>query len=461
MSALVAVAVSLSACSPFAPGVDPSSDDRAGFVREPGIVRVATWNIESVGAPGSGEYNRTVAVLRQVDADAVALNEVEGDLDEERLLQLADTAGYQHVIVGHDLGFGSDRNVVMSRIPFQQGFVFDGPALSGDSQARDLTRAIVAARLDTPRPLTVVSAHLKSGNVDWEQRFRRHVDAQRLAGSVEGSVPGFDPDEDAVLVTGDLNAEIGEWDGPARWTTIPDGMPSSYWLGSDLYGRLPAGIPGDVFTPLLDLGLDVLDARQPNGSLATRPVSGRRLDYLIASPAAQAVQSAIHTCTQAQTCSGAADHLPVWVDLDLSVPTSGGSPGALAFSELLPNPDACPDADGEWVELHNGGGQAVDLGGLVLSDAAGNAVTLESHVVPAGGYALIGPGRCGPAMDVLASGVSLNNGGDTLFLHDGGTLLASVAYTSSAASPGVAWQVDGSDGCPSGAGTPGGPNPGC
>ena len=39
-------------------------------------VRVATWNIESVGAPGSSEYSASLDVLARIAADVVALNEI-------------------------------------------------------------------------------------------------------------------------------------------------------------------------------------------------------------------------------------------------------------------------------------------------------------------------------------------------------------------------------------------------
>src|SRR5690606_3744089 len=67
-------------------------------------------------------------------------------------------------------------------------------------------------------------------------------------------------------------------------------------------------------------------------------------------------------------------------------------PGQLLITEVMPNPEAVTDANGEWFEVH-APGAAVDLNGLLVGTAedAGKAVGASESclTVPAGGYAVL------------------------------------------------------------------------
>lgn len=68
------------------------------------------------------------------------------------------------------------------------------------------------------------------------------------------------------------------------------------------------------------------------------------------------------------------------------------SPGAgdLVITEVMRNPDSVLDTDGEWFELHNPRSWDIDLTGVVIRDFGADAITLNSGVVPAGGYFVLG-----------------------------------------------------------------------
>jgi len=67
------------------------------------------------------------------------------------------------------------------------------------------------------------------------------------------------------------------------------------------------------------------------------------------------------------------------------------NPGDLVVNEIMQNPAAVADSDGEWFEVYNATELTVNLNGLVFTeDAFGNIFTVGSDVlIDAGGYALL------------------------------------------------------------------------
>ncbi|MBC8449218.1 MAG: lamin tail domain-containing protein, partial [Chloroflexi bacterium] len=130
-----------------------------------------------------------------------------------------------------------------------------------------------------------------------------------------------------------------------------------------------------------------------------------------------------------------------------STPTATPYPLGVMLNEFLPAPrdvdwdgDGTADADDEWIEVFNGSGQTVDLGGFLLDDEAeaGSA----PYVIPAA--TIIEPGGF-LVFYRRDTGLALNNDGDTArLLGPDGLLLDAFVY---GASPGwdIAWSrtVDG------------------
>lgn len=80
--------------------------------------------------------------------------------------------------------------------------------------------------------------------------------------------------------------------------------------------------------------------------------------------------------------SGAVSEIAVCV-----VPCGGG---VLVINEIMINPDAVTDGNGEWIELYNPGDTDVDLIGWKFKDTGSDMITIdESVIVPSNGYAVL------------------------------------------------------------------------
>ena len=130
-------------------------------------LRVVTWNLETVGTPGSAPYQAVAAVLGRIDADVVAIQEVAGATDARNLQTLAQQLGYPYVEIAPGGPFGALRNALLSDFPITRSTLWTSVLLSGDAKANDLTRFLPEIRVDvTGRGdlLGLVSAHLKSAS---------------------------------------------------------------------------------------------------------------------------------------------------------------------------------------------------------------------------------------------------------------------------------------------------------
>lgn len=307
-----------------------------GDARAQTPVRVATWNVQAVGAPGSVQYEAALDILEHVDADIVGINEVSSSSDSVHLESLAAAAGYPYLSVGASGPFGALRNALLSRFPFAEPATLHSSAsLSGDSTANDLTRFLLEVRVDLPgdgSDLTVVTQHWKSGTGN-DDEFRRVVESLRILQVLQDLATATD----AYVILGDTNEESDSVPRtPNPFTSLPSGLPASFKLGSDLESELLGpGIPNDPFAPLVaeaGAGAALVEALQLDGLDATRPASGRRLDYLAVSAviAAAGVAAEVYDSEDlglagglpksgpappAGTSLDASDHLLVFADL--------------------------------------------------------------------------------------------------------------------------------------------------
>ncbi len=112
------------------------------------------------------------------------------------------------------------------------------------------------------------------------------------------------------------------------------------------------------------------------------------------------------------------------------------NPGDLLISEVMANPAAVTDSNGEWFEIFNTSFRSLDLNGLVISDAGSN-----SHMIDSGGSLLIAPGEYfvlsnngepgsngGFIADYVYSGFSLANSSDQIILQKNDTEIARLEY---------------------------------
>ena len=119
-------------------------------------------------------------------------------------------------------------------------------------------------------------------------------------------------------------------------------------------------------------------------------------------------------------------------------------PGQLVISEVIPDPSKVADTAGEWFELVNPLGVAVDLGGLVVESQRGSGVEnftiAGSLVLQPGEFAVLGANadsgaNGGVAVDYAwGSAISLGNSNDFVRIRTAdGTTLVQVNWSSAAA----------------------------
>lgn len=157
---------------------------------------VATYNVHRcIGRDGRCDPSRVAAVIAELDADVVGLQEVGGETDQ--LGQLATLAGF-HAVAGPTLRYGSHRlgNALLTRrAPREVRFI--DLSFSGREP-----RGAIDADLDTgPRSCRTIVTHFGLRGFE-----RRHQVEILLANVIAADGP------DLLLVLGDLN----EWLGPAR-----------------------------------------------------------------------------------------------------------------------------------------------------------------------------------------------------------------------------------------------------
>ncbi len=132
------------------------------------------------------------------------------------------------------------------------------------------------------------------------------------------------------------------------------------------------------------------------------------------------------------------------------------SPGDLIISEVMANPAAVSDTNGEWFEIHNLTGNSLDLNGITLSDSGSNL-----HVVDFAGPLILNPhdylvfGRDGDASsnggytaDYVYSGFTLSNSLDEIILSAGEVEIVRLEYASGFVVAGVSRELTGAVGLP-------------
>lgn len=166
-------------------------------------LRIASFNIHAcIGNDGRFDPARIAAVIREIDADVLALQEVEHHLidDEDLLDYLARSTGYQAVagptVMRETRHYG---NALLTRLPVI------------NSQSRDISvspyepRAVIEAQLAAgEKTLTVMATHLGL----WPAERRMQV--RQILSLLEQQ------STDVTLLLGDLN-EWFLWGRPLRW----------------------------------------------------------------------------------------------------------------------------------------------------------------------------------------------------------------------------------------------------
>ncbi len=116
--------------------------------------------------------------------------------------------------------------------------------------------------------------------------------------------------------------------------------------------------------------------------------------------------------------------------LRIGIEVDGAAATQIVFTEIMSDPAARSDAEGEWFELYNAGTAVVDIGGCSIH-RGDQALELEGRFpIEAGGLLTFANGeQPGFVPDVVYRGVSLPNTGEhSLRLQCGGHLLDEVRF---------------------------------
>lgn len=100
------------------------------------------------------------------------------------------------------------------------------------------------------------------------------------------------------------------------------------------------------------------------------------------------------------------------------------NPGDIVITEIMQNPDAVLDADGEWFELYNNTSGSIDINGWILQDNGSDEHVINNGsplVIASGGYLILGNNgdvamNGGVNVDYTYSSINLANSDDELVL---------------------------------------------
>jgi endonuclease/exonuclease/phosphatase family metal-dependent hydrolase len=217
-------------------GAGPDPVPAPAADRRPGELTLATWNLSWLHrSPGSGvvkrseaDYRRLAGYARRLDADIVALQEVDG---EEAARRLFDPAAYAFHFADdpgnrQNVGFAWRRGLQVDPMP-------DLIALG----ERGLRRgADIRARMNG-REIRLLAIHLKSGC--WERPLG---DPERACASLARQLPVLEGWIDARAAAGVPFAVLGDFNrrflpGDTFWPEIDDAVPPEADLTAVTRGR--------------------------------------------------------------------------------------------------------------------------------------------------------------------------------------------------------------------------------
>ncbi|MFT5682807.1 MAG: hypothetical protein ACI8RZ_003731 [Myxococcota bacterium] len=121
--------------------------------------------------------------------------------------------------------------------------------------------------------------------------------------------------------------------------------------------------------------------------------------------------------------------------------------GDLVITEIMPNPAAVTDSNGEYFEVYNASGIEVDVSGLEFTDNANSDTVDDTLVVAAGEYLVFvinddSATNGGIDADFDWSGPALSNSGDVITLSYDKTTFDEVDYNGWSVSAGVSMNLD-------------------
>lgn len=195
------------------------------------VVRVATFNVENgVGTYGSEKYRSIRDILRRVDADIVAFQELTAGTSNA-WARMSEELGYPHRIAATLGAFSGDTYVgFFSLYP-----ILDAREVRSPPGAVEIARwplRIIVKIPGAARPLVCWTVHHKA-QFGYADSFRRAVEACRIIQDI-GQHLQLHTNHIEYIVLGDLNDDFMRADQPLMFMSPPHRLPSGYRLGSDI-----------------------------------------------------------------------------------------------------------------------------------------------------------------------------------------------------------------------------------
>ncbi|MBD3225914.1 MAG: T9SS type A sorting domain-containing protein [Caldithrix sp.] len=113
-------------------------------------------------------------------------------------------------------------------------------------------------------------------------------------------------------------------------------------------------------------------------------------------------------------------------------------PGDVIITEIMQNPAAVYDEDGEWFEIYNNSGQSINIDGWIIRDLDFDEHQIQNHgsmIIESEAYMVLGRNdnsltNGGVEVDYQYTDFQLGNSGDEIFLYlaDGATLIDQIEY---------------------------------
>lgn len=252
-------------------------------------IRVATYNVEhGIGESGTAKGDAQRAILRRVNADIVAFQEL-NRRTHAAWIRLAGELGYPQLAAGEMGPFAGGMLVgFFSRFP-----IVESVAVVSPEGAREFSRFPLRATIAIPgaaRPLTLWNMHHKAlfRRVD---DFRRAVEAYRIVQDIERTVAAH-PDRTEWILLGDMNDDEHRGLHPDHepqskgFNTVPEGLPRSFMLGNDIpFPLLYRAFPLDTYLHASPGFVAVNAVREGTHRMITHRYTGLRLDYVFVSEA--------------------------------------------------------------------------------------------------------------------------------------------------------------------------------
>jgi predicted extracellular nuclease len=124
-------------------------------------------------------------------------------------------------------------------------------------------------------------------------------------------------------------------------------------------------------------------------------------------------------------------------------PAMAASPGDVVINEIMQNPAAVSDTNGEWFEVYNPTSTGIDINGWTIKDDDFDSHVIANGgplVIPAGGFLVLGRNadsslNGGVNVDYQYANFFLSNSGDEVVLLEGSTEIDRVTYDGGPAFP--------------------------